>query len=568
LWEANDGLEALALARDKKPDLIVADILMPTMDGYELVRNLRADPATSAIKVIFWTSSYRERESLALARSCGVTQVLLKPSEPEQVLQVVDEALGFIVPVLQPPLEGDFDREHLRLVTNKLSEQAASLAMANKRLAALIDFILELAAEPDPYVVLKMVCRAARDLVGAKYAAVGVHYNGGGSQGTFATSGLDDETSAVIGSRLSRGEVIRNLMRSRRACRFTSLSGDAQAMGFPPRHPPVHSFLGTPIYSSTDSHGWFCLTNKLGAEAFTDEDERITNILAAQVAHLYDMRGLQASLQRKAGELEREVQERKKAEQEVRELNAKLELRVLERTAELQVANQELEAFSYSISHDLRAPLRHIHGFTELLKESLGPEPPEKVSHFLAQIDGSATQMSQLVDDLLAFSRMGRIEMRREPVDLQAQAEAVISQLAPDTQDREILWQVGLLPKVQGDAAMLRQALMNLVSNAIKYTRPRRPARIEIGTLAGLARETVIFVRDNGVGFDMACVDKLFGVFQRLHLREEFEGTGIGLAIVRRIIARHGGNTWADSEPGAGATFYFSLPAGLETSGG
>jgi light-regulated signal transduction histidine kinase (bacteriophytochrome) len=176
--------------------------------------------------------------------------------------------------------------------------------------------------------------------------------------------------------------------------------------------------------------------------------------------------------------------------------------------------------------------------------------------------------MSQLVEDLLEFSRTGRVELRRERVDLQALAQAVMSQLAPETQAREIVWQVGPLPWVQGDAAMLRQVFINLISNAIKYTRPRRPARIEIGTLAGLERETVIFVRDNGVGFDMSCVDKLFGVFQRLHLREEFEGTGIGLAIVRRIIARHGGNTWADSERGAGATFYFSLPAQSETSGG
>src|SRR5882724_3551853 len=218
LSEAGDGAEALALAKARQPDLIIADILMPTMDGYELVRQLRADPATAAIKVIFWTSSYRERESLMLARSCGVTHLLLKPCEPEQVLQVVDEVLGFTSPEIQPPLAEEFDREHLRLLTDKLSQEAASLTSANQRLAALIDFNLQLAAEPDPYVVLKMVCRAARDLVGAKHAVVGVTQNGGGTPGIYVTSGLDDETSATVGPGLSRGEVIRKLMRSRRPC--------------------------------------------------------------------------------------------------------------------------------------------------------------------------------------------------------------------------------------------------------------------------------------------------------------------------------------------------------------
>jgi two-component system sensor histidine kinase/response regulator len=239
--------------------------------------------------------------------------------------------------------------------------------------------------------------------------------------------------------------------------------------------------------------------------------------------------------------------------------NAVLERRVRERTAELEAANKELEAFSYSVSHDLRAPLRHIDGFAELLADSAGATLSEKDRRYLSLIINSVNQMSRLIDDLLDFSRMGRAEMRRTQIDLQDLLEKVIEGLQPETAGRNIVWKKGSLPPVQADPSLLRQVLVNLLINAIKYTRPRNPAEIEIGCKAG-AQETVIFVRDNGVGFNMQYADKLFGVFQRLHSKEEFEGTGIGLANVRRVIARHGGHTWAEGKVGEGATFYFSLP--------
>lgn len=239
--------------------------------------------------------------------------------------------------------------------------------------------------------------------------------------------------------------------------------------------------------------------------------------------------------------------------------NAALERRVCERTAELESANRELEAFSYSVSHDLRAPLRHIDGFAELLTQSVGSTLSESDKRFLSLITSSVKQMTRLIDDLLDFSRMGRAELRRTQVNLQELLEKVIQELQPETAGRNIVWKKGFLPWVQADASLLRQVLSNLIFNAIKYTRPRDPAEIEIGCMSE-ADETVIFVRDNGVGFDMQYADKLFGVFQRLHSQEDFEGTGIGLANVRRIVARHGGQTWAEAEIDKGATFYFSLP--------
>jgi len=238
--------------------------------------------------------------------------------------------------------------------------------------------------------------------------------------------------------------------------------------------------------------------------------------------------------------------------------------RVQEMNTQLGAANKELEAFSYSVSHDLRAPLRHIQGYVEMLTRELpGDQLSDKARRYLKTIGDSGREMGQLIDDLLSFSRMGRTEMAEAEVELNSLVNEV--RRSVDVNDRAIEWQVSDLPRVRGDRAMLRQVFVNLLSHAVKYSRHRHPARIEVGT-AGEDKDgrLVLFVRDNGAGFDMKYADKLFGVFQRLHRPDEFEGTGIGLASVRRIVARHGGLTWAEGRPNEGATFYLSLkPAGV-----
>ncbi|HEY7745578.1 MAG TPA: ATP-binding protein [Desulfuromonadales bacterium] len=305
----------------------------------------------------------------------------------------------------------------------------------------------------------------------------------------------------------------------------------------PPGHPPITSFLGVPLKLMGGVTGMIALANKKPGYTLADQQE----IEALSVAFV-------------------EALNRRRAERKISELNDELNHHV----RQVEAANKELEAFSYSVSHDLRAPLRHVTGFVELLNKRDLSALDEKSRHYLQVISEAAEKMGALIDDLLAFSRMGRAEMMKTRVDVDRMVKEIIAELEAETEGREIAWEIAPLPLVEADPAMLRLVLVNLIANALKFTRSRSRARIEIGADCDQPEETIFFVRDNGVGFDPKYVDKLFGLFQRLHSTEEFAGTGVGLANVRRIIHRHGGRTWAEGTVNGGATLWFSVPKSVE----
>ncbi len=536
LLEAADGAEALALVRAQRPDLVIADVLMPSMDGYEFVRQLRSDPDIARTPVIFYTASYHEREARVLAEACGVSHILTKPAEPEVIQGVVSAALG-VAPSAPPAFSyEEFDREHLRLVTDKL-------AAVNLRLAALLDVGQQLASEHSALRLLNSFCLAARELLNARFAFVGLLAEGGQVLCHFFASGMDEETTARIGRPSVDRGLLARLLVDRRALRVRSVGEDPLAAGFSPPYTSSRSFLGAPINSPTRLYGIVYLLEKLGAEEFSEEDERVLATLAAQAAVAYENARRYEEIQRYATELERRVEER---------------------TAELAAANKELEAFTYSVSHDLRAPLRHIDGFSKLLLEDYAPQLDPAAQKHLQRVRGATRHMSQLVDDLLGLARVGRQEVNKQIVGLNALVEEVLAELKPETENRQIVWTIGRLPFVECDPRLMKLVFSNLLSNAIKYTRPRDGAIIAVGEVQQ-QEQAVIFVRDNGVGFNMKYADKLFGVFQRLHRQEDFEGTGVGLATVQRIIHKHGGQIWAEAGLDKGATFYFIVgPAASE----
>ena len=274
----------------------------------------------------------------------------------------------------------------------------------------------------------------------------------------------------------------------------------------------------------------------------------ISGVLRAKVEVFVELAQVRHSLHQ-------EIAERARIAAEVSKLNMVLE----QRNEDLTGANSDLEAFSHSVSHDLRMPLRHIQAYVSMIEESALAKLNTDEQRRLKGVREAAQRMSQLIDDLLAFSRIGRMQVRKAPIDLNALVQDVIAELQPEIKNRKVEWQLEQLPYISGDRALLQQVLTNLLANAVKYTRTRAEAQIQVFAVEQ-DEEIIVGIEDNGVGYDPAYADKLFGVFQRLHSANEFEGTGVGLANVRRIVQRHGGRTWSESVLNAGATFYFSLP--------
>jgi PAS domain S-box-containing protein len=514
VYPASNGKLALEFIRSTLPHLILLDIRMPGMDGYEVCRRLKADERTRAIPVIFITILEDEGDKVKGFRT-GAVDYITKPFQSEEVLARVQIHLQL--------------RELTEHLEHKIAARTEALHSANAQLQH------ELTERKQ----VEAALRQSETLLNAtqQLAKVGgwqwdvEKQTGFWTEETYRIHGFTPQAS-VPGSYES---IDRSL-----ACYD------------PAGHPVILAAFQRCIEQGDDYDLELPFTSADGLRKWirtTATAVREQGQIVKVVGNIMD------------------ITERKTAEEALRRLNLELDQQVLDRTAQLEVANKDLEAFAYSVSHDLRAPLRHIDEFTELLKKMVGTSFGEQGRHYMDTICDQVKKMGRLIDDLLSFSRMGRHTVSFKPVELELLVREVIGELAPDVAGRTIDWRIDELPTVSGDAAMLRMVMFNLITNALKFTRPREKAQIEIGSLPGQNGEAVIFVRDNGVGFNMTYRDKLFGVFQRLHRADEFEGTGIGLANVRRIINRHSGRTWAQGEPDRGATFFFSIPHALHGGG-
>jgi signal transduction histidine kinase len=387
--------------------------------------------------------------------------------------------------------------------------------------------------------VARVCLRVAEDLTGSSYGFIGELNR----EGLFDTTMISEagwgacgvprpEAEILLRSMPNRG-FIRTGLKEGRSWIINAPDSHPESVGRPDGHPVIGSFMGIPMRFMGGITGMIGLAKMEGGYDLRDQEQ---------------MEALSTAFV--------ETLNRRRAERKVEELNEELQQNLLK----AENANRELEAFSYSVSHDLRAPLRHITGFVELLNKRDLAALDEKSRHYLQVISDAALRMGALIDDLLAFSRISRTEMMRSEVDLDLLVRDVVNELMEDEKGRHVSWEISPLPRIEGDSSLIRLAMFNLLSNALKFTRPRPLARIEVGANTDNPDETLFYVRDNGVGFDVKYLDKLFGLFQRLHSSEEFEGTGIGLANVKRIINRHGGRIWAESAAGEGAVFHFSLP--------
>jgi signal transduction histidine kinase/CheY-like chemotaxis protein len=536
--EASDGAEGLERTRAARPDLVIADILMPTMDGFEFVRRLRAEPAIANTPVIFYTAAYHEHEARKLAGECGVSQIITKPCEPQVILNTVNTALGIVRPSPAPPSTEEFDREHLRLLTNKLTEKVNELEGVSLRLSALIELSQELSSEHDAARLLENVCASARQIIGAKYAALGlINDDQTNCLYRLFTSGMETEAAVHDLAAPPHKDLVEKILATREVCRLSGTDLGSSVAGVP----PAGSFLGVPIMTQAQIYGWLLVTNKVVAEEFSDEDERLLVTLAAQAAIAY---------------------ENTRRYDEIQSHTAELEKRVNERTAELRRSNAELEQFAYVASHDLKEPLRKVIGYTALLSKRYKGKLDDDANEFITYTVDGASRMRELIQDLLTYSRVGRKEKEYTPVDCQAVLNHTLFNLQPAIEESGAVITWDALPTLTADGKLFTYLLQNLLSNAIKF-RGNEPRRIKVSARLSTCAETnewVFNIRDNGIGIEPQYCERIFQVFQRLHSKEEYPGTGIGLAICKKIVENHGGRIWVESEFSKGTTFCFSIP--------
>jgi signal transduction histidine kinase len=504
------GREAIAALREQSFDLLLTDLTMPETDGIELLRACREIDRELACIVMTGQGTIATAVD---ALKAGALDYVLKPFKMNGLLPVLARALA---------------TRRLQLENIQLRESVSIYELSRAITQGL---------EHGEVVERTLAAAGQHSHVSAVYLLVptddgrALHLAGKAGPGAQP---LENAALLLQGS----GEQWVDQAREQ----FEAPDGDGDSRVFFAH--PFDSRIGVavPIVAGGKFFGVLGFSSSRSQQRISPGQLKALEILARTAATAFETATLVTQLRR---------------------MNEELELRVRERTSELEIANRDLEAFSYSVSHDLREPLRAVEGFCEVFRTEFGSSVPEPARRILERIWSGASRMTQLVNDLLHFSRFSREPLHRLRVPLRELVLQTVARLQEPLGERRPVVQVADLPDCFGDRSLLEQVLINLLSNAFKFSAGRDPPRIEVGTLRQ-GVDTVYYVRDNGIGFDMRYADKLFGVFQRLHSQEAFEGTGIGLSIVHRIITRHGGRVWADSSPNEGTTFYFTLPPQIE----
>jgi signal transduction histidine kinase/CheY-like chemotaxis protein len=521
LLEAPDGLQALNLARSERPDLIITDIVMPMLDGFELVRRLRADPGTAQTSVVFYTANYLETEARALARNVGVAHLLFKPCEPQEILSVVSAALS--ISPLTPPavLMEEAHRQHLQVLTSKLSQK---LDVVLPQLTALIELGQQFPWQHNMLGLLDNFCQAARNMIGTHYAGIGLLDADGQTLRYECTSSSQEPGYPLIES------VVVPLTDKLRVA-----NGPLRLADF---HADMHAFLGTPILSPTQHYGWLYLIDKLEVQPFTEDDERLVVALAGYVA-------VACENERYYTELEREVRERRQA----------VQLR---------------DEFLSIAAHELKTPVTSLRGFAQTLLRQLdkqGEFDPQRIQHGLQVIDHQAAKLSTLLSQLLDISRFeaGHLELEWTLTDLTRLVTDTVITVQRNTTRHQLTVQVPSSLMTRIDPLRIEQVLVNLLDNAIKYSPQGGPIQIELSALA--EQSVCLAVTDHGIGIPPQHRDQIFNRFYQAHQDSYVGGMGLGLYISRQIIELHGGQIQFDTPPEGGTRFVVNLPIGVDGTG-
>lgn len=519
LLEAADGLEALNLVVAHKPDLVIADILMPTMDGFEFVRGLRVTPEVAHTPVIFCTAHFHERDAKDLARECGVARVLTKPCEPETVLQAVGDCLGMQPAVILPPQADTFDREHLRLLMDKLSQKADELTAASLRQQALLDFSVQLASEGHPGNLLDKFCHAARDLVACRYSLVGVPSENNKRFIHLSAAGIEIDPRGLL--RASNG-LFANVMESRLPLSTRNPGGDPASLGLPATLRPFDSLLVAPIVSPTRTYGWLCLFHRLGAAEFTQEDERLAGVFAALVGRVYENASLNEKTRRHAGELERHLKERKDLETQRENLISQLQRALEEKTVLLR-----------EVHHRVRNNLAVI---VSLVRKQASTVTDEVAAQALMQTQQRIQSMALIHQHLYGTENLKCINFGKY-------AEQFSTQIATVYGTAQLGIEITVLAdpvELSVDQAIPCGLILNeLLSNAVKHAFPAgRGGEIEVRLEDRPGGRLTLSCSDNGVGIPESLdwkASKTMGITIALALTKQLSGT---LELVRNCGTR------------------------------